>query len=181
MNRRELREHLFKMVFRKEFYGQAELTEQVKLYLEEAGMPEEAQQKELMKRCGQVFSHLGEIDALIGEASKGWRLPRMNKVDLTLLRVAVFEMRFDEKIPEKVAINEAVELAKRFGGNDSPAFINGVLAKLVRETGLTERAEPADPMEQAGQAEAAEPKQAPEQAEGTESAERPAEPDSKEP
>ncbi len=55
----------------------------------------------------------------------------MGKVDLTILRLAVFEMRFDEDIPVKVAINEAVELSKKFGGDESPSFINGVLAKLA--------------------------------------------------
>ena len=78
-----------------------------------------------------MLEHLEEIDAILSEASTGWKLKRMNKVDLALLRVAVFEMRFDERVPEKVAINEAVELAKQFGGDDSPAFINGVLAKLA--------------------------------------------------
>ena len=57
----------------------------------------------------------------------------MNKVDLTILRLAVYEMKFDEDIPEKVAINEAVELSKKFGGDDSPAFVNGVLAKLTEK------------------------------------------------
>lgn len=131
MTRRELREHLFKMVFQTEFYGKEDLTEQEKQYLTEAGMPEEAEQAELLERCSQVVSHLEEIDAMIEQASTGWKLKRMNKVDLSLLRVAVFEMKFDDKIPQKVAINEAVELAKSFGGDDSPAFINGVLAKLV--------------------------------------------------
>lgn len=55
----------------------------------------------------------------------------MGRVDLTILRLAVYEMKFDEDIPEKVAINEAVELSKKFGGDESPAFINGVLAKIA--------------------------------------------------
>ena len=55
----------------------------------------------------------------------------MGKVELTILRLAVYEMQYDEEIPEKVAINEAVELAKKFGRDESSAFINGVLAKLV--------------------------------------------------
>jgi N utilization substance protein B len=55
----------------------------------------------------------------------------MGKVDLTILRLAVYELRFDEDIPSKVAINEAVELAKKFGGDESPGFVNGVLAKLA--------------------------------------------------
>ena len=74
---------------------------------------------------------LPEIDAMLEKVSRGWKLSRMGKVELTILRLAVYEMRFDEDIPEKVAINEAVELSKKFGGDDSPAFINGVLAKLT--------------------------------------------------
>ncbi len=118
------------MVFQKEFYEE-DLPEQESLYLSEEGLAEDASKKELTERFGQVLEHLEEIDAILSEASTGWKLKRMNKVDLALLRVAVFEMRFDERVPEKVAINEAVELAKQFGGDDSPAFINGVLAKLA--------------------------------------------------
>lgn len=125
-----MREHLFKLVFQKEFY-EADLPEQETLYLSEEGLSEDASRKELTERFAQVLAHLEEIDAILSEASVGWKLKRMNKVDLSLLRVAVFEMRFDERVPEKVAINEAVELAKQFGGDDSPAFINGVLAKLA--------------------------------------------------
>ena len=125
-----MREHLFKLVFQKEFY-EADLPEQESLYLSEEGLSEDASRKELTERFAQVLAHLEEIDAILSEASVGWKLKRMNKVDLSLLRVAVFEMRFDERVPEKVAINEAVELAKQFGGDDSPAFINGVLAKLA--------------------------------------------------
>ena len=130
MTRREVREHLFKLVFQKEFY-EADLPEQESLYLSEEGLSEDASRKELTERFAQVLAHLEEIDAILSEASVGWKLKRMNKVDLSLLRVAVFEMRFDERVPEKVAINEAVELAKQFGGDDSPAFINGVLAELA--------------------------------------------------
>ena len=130
MTRRDVREHLFKLVFQKEFY-EADLPEQESLYLSEEGLSEDASRKELTARFAQVLAHLEEIDAILSEASVGWKLKRMNKVDLSLLRVAVFEMRFDERVPEKVAINEAVELAKQFGGDDSPAFINGVLAKLA--------------------------------------------------
>ena len=72
-----------------------------------------------------------EIDAEINEKSTGWKTSRMGKVDLSIIRLAVYEIRFDEEVPEKVAINEAVELAKKFGTDESPAFINGVLAKFV--------------------------------------------------
>ena len=72
-----------------------------------------------------------EIDEKINQVAEGWKTRRMGKVELTILRLAVYEMQYDEEIPEKVAINEAVELAKKFGRDESPAFINGVLAKLV--------------------------------------------------
>ena len=70
-----------------------------------------------------------EIDEMLNASAKGWKTSRMGRVDLTILRLAVYEMKFDEDIPEKVAINEAVELSKKFG--ESPAFINGVLAKIA--------------------------------------------------
>ena len=63
--------------------------------------------------------------------AQGWKTRRMGKVELTILRLALYEMLYDEEVPEKVAINEAVELAKKFGQGESPAFINGVLARLV--------------------------------------------------
>jgi len=72
-----------------------------------------------------------ELDEKIDEVAKGWKTRRMGKVELAILRLAVYEMKYDEEVPEKVAINEAVELAKKFGGSDAPAFVNGILAKLV--------------------------------------------------
>ena len=68
---------------------------------------------------------------MIGETAEGWKVSRMGKVDLTILRLAVYEMKYDEDVPVKVAINEAVELSKKFSGDDSPAFINGILGKLA--------------------------------------------------
>ena len=79
----------------------------------------------------EIKENLEQIDGQINEAAKGWRTDRMGKVELTLLRLAVYEMKYDDDIPQGVAINEAVELAKIFGGDTSSAFINGVLAKLV--------------------------------------------------
>ena len=63
--------------------------------------------------------------------AKGWKTGRMGKAELAILRLAVYELKYDEDVPVKVAINEAVELAKKFGGDESPAFVNGILAKLA--------------------------------------------------
>ena len=78
-----------------------------------------------------MAEHREEIDALIDAHTTGWKTTRMAKVDLTILRLAVYEMKWDEDVPVSVAINEAVELAKRFGGDESPSFVNGVLARIA--------------------------------------------------
>jgi len=134
MKRRELREHIFQLLFRVEFNGQEEMKEQIGLFVDD--MKEEMEVKEqdeayISGKYEKIVEKLPEIDAMLDEVSKGWKTSRMGKVELTILRLAVYEMKFDEDIPEKVAINEAVELSKKFGGDDSPAFINGVLAKLA--------------------------------------------------
>ena len=85
----------------------------------------------LQTKTGNIVDKIQEIDSRIDEVAAGWKTRRMGKVELTILRLALFEIRFDEEVPDKVAINEAVELAKKFGGDESPAFVNGILAKLV--------------------------------------------------
>ena len=74
-----------------------------------------------------------EIDRIINDSARGWKTGRMNKVDLTILRLAVYELKWDEEIPVGVAINEAVELAKKFSGDEGPAFVNGVLGKVASQ------------------------------------------------
>ena len=85
----------------------------------------------LVKKAEAVTSRIPELDQKIDSVAEGWKTKRMGKVDLTILRLALYEMLYDDEIPKRVAINEAVELAKRFGQNESPSFVNGVLAKLV--------------------------------------------------
>ena len=80
-----------------------------------------------------VISNLPAIDAKIEEKAEGWTVSRMAKADLTVMRLAVFEILFDESVPNGVAINEAVNLAKTYGTEKASGFINGVLASIVRE------------------------------------------------
>jgi len=124
MTRREIREQVFKMLFRVEFYNQEEMSEQIALCEDDACSWKE-------KDKTYISEKLEEIDAKINEVSEGWKTGRMGKVDLTLIRLAVYEMLYEEDVPAKVAINEAVELAKQYGTDNSPSFVNGVLAKLV--------------------------------------------------
>ena len=89
------------------------------------------EEEECRSRVDTILEKIPEIDRILEGVAEGWRLGRMGRVELTILRLACFEIRFDETVPDKVAINEAVELAKKFGGDESPSFVNGVLAKLV--------------------------------------------------
>ena len=131
MRRSEAREHIFKMVFGLEFNEKEEMPEQVRLYFEQLEQMEEKDKEYIQKKAWAIADHKDEIDTLINEHASGWKTTLMNKVDLTLLRLAVYEMKWDDDVPVSVAINEAVELAKRFGGEESPSFVNGVLAKLA--------------------------------------------------
>ena len=133
MKRSEIRENLFKLVFSTEFHSQEEFKKQLRFYLEEQ-LPEEATEGEreyIEWKFGEIVRNREEIDGKINAVARGWKTNRMGKTDLAILRLAVYEMQYEDEIPVKVAINEAVELAKRFGGNDSPSFVNGILAKLV--------------------------------------------------
>ena len=131
MTRRALREQVFLMLFRVEFHGAEEVDEQIDLYKEQL---EECTEKDcdyIVNKFKNIVEKLEEIDTAIGEVSKGWKVSRMAKVDLALIRLAVYEMKYEEDVPVKVAINEAIELAKQYGTDDSPSFVNGVLAKLA--------------------------------------------------
>lgn len=131
MKRRELREHIFKLLFLGEFNEESEMPAQLALYFEGLESLKKEEQTYMEEKYQLVCDKLEEIDAMLNEASKGWKTTRMSKVDLAILRLAVYEMKYDEDIPVKVAINEAVELGKCFGGEESAHFINGILGKLV--------------------------------------------------
>ena len=134
MKRRELREHVFQLLFRVEFNSSEEMDEQVNMYFDGVREEETLSEKDetyITEKYKKIVEKIPEIDEMLNASAKGWKTSRMGRVDLTILRLAVYEMKFDEDIPEKVAINEAVELSKKFGGDESPAFMNGVLAKIA--------------------------------------------------
>ena len=146
MTRRELREHCFKMLFGTAFYPIEEADDQISHYFE---APDEDEQQEdgsyrvihsaafdiydsdyVRGKVEKIIEKIPELDERINGVAEGWKTKRMGRVELAILRLALYEISFDDDIPEKVAINEAVELARKFGGDDSPAFVNGILAKL---------------------------------------------------
>ncbi len=134
MTRREERELAFTLIFEKIFNSDLTVNEIVDAAIE----------AELM-RSDNLFAislaqmadeHTDEFDGIIAENAVGWRLERLPKISVAILRLALCEMFYVESIPVKVSANEAVELAKKFGTKDDASFINGVLGKVIREKGL---------------------------------------------
>lgn len=134
MNRSGLREQVFKLLFRIEFNTKEEMQEQCELFLEHEEIEmTEKDKAQIRERFLSIHHRLEEIDLKINEKATGWTTERMGKVDLSIIRLAVYELLFDEKIPQGVTINEAVELAKKYGQDESYGFVNGVLAKFTRK------------------------------------------------
>lgn len=143
MTRTEIREQIFLLLFRIEFNSEEEMPEQLKLFFEEESQKDEdytsakeASEEEklyISGKFGNICAKISEIDSLINEKAKGWDTARMGKVDLTIIRLGLYELLFDDEIPEGVAINEAVELAKKFGQEESSGFVNGILAKFTQK------------------------------------------------
>ena len=136
------RECVFQQLFLGECYAAEDKPAHLALFLEDSDllaeleldrieeMPEE-ERAQLKARCEDVLARLTELDARINEVSEGWKTSRMSRVDLSIIRLALYEMSYDDDVPLKVAINEAVELAKKYGGDDSPSFVNAILGKLA--------------------------------------------------
>ena len=114
-----------------EFNSEEEMSEQLSLYFDTLEELSEKDQEYMSRKYRHVLEKLDEIDALLNERSNGWKTKRMSRVDLTALRLAVYELKYDKDVPTGVAINEAVELAKRFGGETSGSFVNGILGKIA--------------------------------------------------
>ena len=131
MSRRELREHIFRLIFRMEFHAEDEMAEQEGLYLDNLVEVSDEDKDYIKKKADAVQTQKEELDSKIDEVADKWKPGRMTKVDLTVIRLAAYEILYDEEVPTGVAINEAVELAKRYGTDQSPAFVNGILAKLA--------------------------------------------------
>ncbi len=132
MGRHEQREQLFKLLFRVEFNSLDDMPEQIRLFFEddEIEYTEQAMDS-ISAKYEKIQEKLPEIDALLDAKAEGWNVARMGKVEVAVLRIAVYEILFDEDIPNTVAINEAIEIAKKYGQEASGGFVNAILAKFV--------------------------------------------------
>lgn len=122
------------MLFRLDFYSEEELLNQADIYLEdEIENASEKDKEELRSKFIDALKHIKEIDAQIEEKSKGWTVKRIAKSELTVLRLAVFEILYVDDVPDGVAVNEAVELSKLYCVDKAKGFINGILASVVKD------------------------------------------------
>ena len=131
MTRRKIRETIFLLLFRAEFHTPDELKEQVEDYFADRQDMEEADRDYIRAKLYEILDHLDLYDEKIRNICDGWRITRLGKAELAILRLAVYEIMDDAEIPTGVAINEAVELAKTYCSEEAPRFVNGVLAKLA--------------------------------------------------
>ena len=132
MGRRELREQIFLLLFRVEFNNPEDMPEQLKMFFEDDETYfSEKDETYITEKYEKIMEKKSELDSLLDEKAEGWDVKRMGKIELAVLRLALYEMKYDEDVPTSVAINEAVELAKKFGQDNSGSFVNAILAKLV--------------------------------------------------
>ncbi len=132
LGRSALREKVFVLLFEAEFNDPEEMPEQAKLYLKESLTPvDDESAAYIEERFKAVKEKQEEEDELIAGVSSGWSIDRIGKIELSILRLAVYELKFDDSIPTGVAINEAVNLAKKYGQDGAGAFINGILANFA--------------------------------------------------
>lgn len=136
MNKSNLREEIFKLVYSLEVQKEDE-SSQIDLYLENSELSDKEKGKIKEEVC-KIIDLKEDIENQISKNLKsGWSIERISKVNISILRIAIYEMIYG-KLPYKVVINEAVELAKKYGEEVSASFINGVLASVVKDNNITE-------------------------------------------
>lgn len=133
MNRTEMRENAFKLIYSLEIQKVENVQEQINLYFESNNITDEEARKYIANAVNGIEEHQEEILKNIETNLKEeWKLSRISKMDLTILKLAIYEIKFTD-VPYKVSINEAVELAKKYGEDKSKNFVNGILASVVKE------------------------------------------------
>lgn len=133
MNRSEIREKAFKLIYSLEIQKEEKIEEQIDLYLESNNITDKNAIEYIKDAILGIEEHEKEITEKIEENLKAeWKLERISKMDLAILKLAIYEIKYKE-IPFKVVINEAVELAKKYGEDNSKNFVNGILASIVKE------------------------------------------------
>lgn len=133
MNRTEMRENAFKLIYSLEIQKVENVQEQINLYFESNNITDEEAKKYIANAINGIEEHQEEIlKDIETNLKEEWKLSRISKMDLTILKLAIYEIKYTD-VPYKVSINEAVELAKKYGEDKSKKFVNGILASVVKE------------------------------------------------
>lgn len=138
MKRSSLREQIFKLLFRAEFNDAAEMPEQEEMFFDSGDLTTtEKDRQYITTKCNRILKMTPQLDKELSDRMTGWTLDRIGMVEKAVLRLGLYEIEYDDDVPAGVAISEAVELAKKFGEENSGAFVNGILARFVQKTGST--------------------------------------------
>ncbi len=132
---RELRKQVFVLLFLAGFHEKSEREEYTRRYLETLRFTPEIQER-ILDRYRLIAEKLSLIDPMISKSAEGWNLRRIGKVELNLMRIAVFEIYYDPDVDTAVAVNEAVRLGHEYGGDQAHAFINGILSAVMKNNPL---------------------------------------------
>lgn len=133
MNRSDMRENAFKLLYSIEIQKEQNLQEQIDIYIENNEIENEEARKYIKDAIIGISQNQEEIKIEIEKNLRdNWKFERISKIDLSIIKLAIYEIKY-KKIPFKVAINEAVELAKHYGEDNSKNFVNGILASIVKE------------------------------------------------
>lgn len=132
MGRRETRENVMKLLYQVQIQKD-DIEEQIDRFIEEQEITDNQDQEYLLNVVNGVLKNEEELDNLISMHAKGWTIHRMPKVDLAIMRLSLYEIKYRKDIPVNVSINEAVEMAKKYSGEQSKTFVNGVLGKIFAE------------------------------------------------
>ena len=131
MGRRNARKLAFYLLFQYDFVNDGSYDEVKEIFFTVNSDIDDIAKIYILEKTDGVLAHLNEIDEMVGTYAKGWTVDRLAKVDKAILRLALYEIKFSSDVPQGVAINEAVELAKTYSSDEAPVFINGILGKIV--------------------------------------------------
>lgn len=136
MTKHEMREEVFKIIFGLDFHQDESTRSTVEKYMQQScDLPlSYKDQERIIERAVMIGNMEAELDSRIDSVAKGWTTKYMGKAELNILRIAVYEIEYDPAVPDKVAVNEAIELAKIYCNDDAPKFINGLLSHFVHNS-----------------------------------------------
>lgn len=132
MLRSQVREEIFKIIFRYPFNSKEEMMEQVEYSLEELEGKSDKNINYIRDKVKGIIDNIDNIDNKISDCCEGWSIDRIGKAEMAIMRIASYEIMFEEDVPSSVAVNEAVELSKLYCDEDAKGFVNAVLGKVVK-------------------------------------------------